>query len=194
MVVVVDTCSLHRLVEYYLPLDKKGVLIPLFKSLFEGRQILMTEFVYEECQRMAKGVILKKLPFMSSAAFKKNLIKSETILPDQKLLRIVLEHFTIKTKYNSLKPELQETQKSTYLRSGDFSLMYCAYQKKKRLNTGLFPEDLKILTDESGTENGNNCFKKIPNCCAFLGVETLNIKDYLEIVTDGKIELIIAQE
>ncbi len=194
MVVVVDTCSLHRLVEYYLPLDKKGLLIPLFKSLFEGRQILMTEFVYEECRQMAKGVILKKLPFMSSAAFKKNLIKSETILPDQKLLRIVLENFTIKAKYNSLKPEQQETQKSTYLRSGDFSLMYCAYQKKKRLNTGLFPEDLKILTDESGTENGNNCFKKIPNCCAFLGVETLNIKDYLEIVTDGKIELIIAQE
>ena len=194
MVVVVDTCSLHRLVEYYLPLDKKGVLIPLFKSLFEGRQILMTEFVYEECRQMAKGVILKKLPFMSSAAFKKNLIKSETILPDQKLLRIVLENFTIKAKYNSLKPEQQETQKSTYLRSGDFSLMYCAYQKKKRLNTGLFPEDLKILTDESGTENSNNCFKKIPNCCAFLGVEILNIRDYLEIVTDGKIELIIAQE
>ena len=194
MVVVVDTCSLHRLVEYYLPLDKKGVLVPLFKSLFEGRQILMTEFVYEECQRMAKGVIIKKLPFMSSAGFKKNLIKAEAILPDQKLLRIVLDHFTIKAKYNSLKPEQQETQKSAYLQSGDFSLMYCAYQKKKRLNTGLFPEDLKILTDESGTENGNSCFKKIPTCCAFLGVDTLNIKDYLEIITHGKIELIIAQE
>ncbi len=37
----------------------------------------------------------------------------------------------------------------------------------------LFPDELKVLTDESATENGNNCFKKIPNCCNILGVDTL---------------------
>jgi len=58
----------------------------------------------------------------------------------------------------------------------------------------LFPDELKVLTDESATENGNNCFKKIPNCCNILGVDTLNIQEYLEDITDGKLALILSQE
>ena len=57
----------------------------------------------------------------------------------------------------------------------------------------LFPDELKVLTDESGNENGSSCFKKIPTCCQFLGVDTLNIREYLEFITDGKIELIIKE-
>lgn len=55
----------------------------------------------------------------------------------------------------------------------------------------LFGDDLRVLTDESSAENDNKCFRKIPACCGFLGAETINIREYLEIITDGKIELIV---
>lgn len=194
MVVVVDTCSLHRLVEYYLPLDRKGELVPLLQKLFLGRKILMTDFVYTECQRVAKGIIIKKLPFLQTEEFKKGIIKTDVLIPTRKLMNLVLDSFVIKAKYNTMPPVQQEIQRQTYFQSGDFSLIYCAYQKKKGFMDDLFPEELKILTDESANENGNSCFKKIPSCCEILGVDTINIREYLDYVTDGRIELILNQD
>lgn len=191
MVVVVDTCSLHRLVEYYLPLDKEGKLVPLFERLFLGREIIMTESVFLECSRMAKGIITTNFPFLKTKAAKDLLVKPESFPPDAKLLKIVSENFTIKAKYQSLTPEQQLAQSDAYQRSGDFSILQCAYMEKKGMAGNLFGGDLRVLTDESSAENDNKCFRKIPACCKFLETETINIRKYLEDITDGKIELII---
>lgn len=194
MVVVVDTCSLHRLVDYYLPLDKGGVLVPLLERLFAAKQMMMTDLVYTECQRISKGIIIEKLPFMKTAAFKKELIKTDILIPSRKLMNIVNDQFAIKPKLNRLPLEQQQIQRETYFQSGDFSLLYIAFLNKKKLSGGLFPEELQILTDESANENGTSCFKKIPICCKLLGVDSLNIREYLELVTDDKLALILSQE
>lgn len=191
MVVVVDTCSLHRLVEYYLPLDKEGKLVPLFERLFLSREIIMTESVFWECSRMAKGIITTKLPFLKTKAAKDLLVKPDLFPPDAKFLKIVNENFTIKAKFQSLSPEQQLAQSDAFQRSGDFSILQCAYIEKKGMAGSLFGNDLRVLTDESSSENDSKCFRKIPACCHFFGTETINIREYLEIVTDGKIELII---
>lgn len=191
MVVVVDTCSLHRLVEYYLPLDKEGKLVPLFERLFLGREIIMTESVFWECSRMSKGIITTKLPFLKTKAAKDLLVKPDFFPPEAKLQRIVNENFTIKAKYDSLSPEQRLAQSEAYQQSGDFSILQCAYMEKKGMAGSLFGDDLRVLTDESSAENDSKCFKKIPACCQFLGAETINIREYLEIITGGKIELII---
>lgn len=194
MVVVVDTCSLHRLVEYYLPFDKDGVLVPLIERLFASKEMMMTDLVYNECQRMAKGIIMEKLPFLKTAEFKKGLISTDVLVPNKKLMNIVNEQFAIRSKLNNMPLEQQQIQREMYYQSGDFSLIYCAYQKKQGLSEGLFPEDLMIVTDESANENGSSCFKKVPNCCKLLGVDSLNIQAYLEIVTGGKLKLILQQD
>lgn len=190
MVVVVDTCSLHRLVEYYLPLDKCGKLIPLLEQLFLSREIVMTQAVYQECQYTQKGKVLKALPFLSAQG-RRLILQPNSFTPDKKLLRMVSENFTVKAKFDSLQPEQQEAQRETYLRGGDFSILQCAYMFKKGLADSLFGDDLQVLTDESPTDNDNKCFKKIPVCCKVLGTPTVNIRQYLEIVTDGKIELML---
>ena len=87
MVVVVDTCSLHRLVVYYLPFDKDGLLLSLLEKQFTSGQMMMTDLVYSECQYMDKGVILERLPFLKNAEFKKGLIKTEGLVPKGGVLR-----------------------------------------------------------------------------------------------------------
>lgn len=193
MVVVVDTCSFHRLVEYYLPLDKAGQLVPLFKQLFFGHEIIMTESVFLECSRMSKGIITTKLPFLKTKAAKDILVKPDFFPPDAKLQRIVNENFTIKAKFQSLPLEQQLAQSEAYMLSGDFSILQCAYMEKKGMAGSLFGDDLRVLTDESSAENDNKCFKKIPACCRFLSADTISIREYLEIITEGKIELIISR-
>lgn len=154
----------------------------------------MTDLVYNECQRMAKGIIMKKLPFLKTTEFKKGLISTDVLVPNKKLMNIVNEQFAIRSKLNNMPPEQQQIQREKYYQSGDFSLIYCAYQKKQGLSEGLFSEDLMILTDESANENGSSCFKKVPNCCKLLGVDSLSIQAYLEIVTGGKLKLILQQQ
>lgn len=193
MVVVADTCSLHRLVEYYLPLDKSGKLVPMFESLFLSGQAVMTWAVYEESRRLDKGAIVEAFPFMRAEAFKRLIVKPEQFIPDTKLLRMVTDHFAVKSKYNSLLPEQQEVMRESFISSGDFSLLQCAFMKKKGLAEILFPDTLAVLTDESSAPNDNKCFKKLPLCCQVLGVETINIRSYLELVTDGQIELVIRE-
>jgi len=193
MVVVIDTCSLHRLVEYYLPLDKSGKLIPLLEELFLSRNIVMTKAVHDECSHTSQGVIVKKLPFLSSKEFKNLIVKEDYFLPDTKFLRIINDHFLIKAKFNSLLPEQQEAQRESYLHSGDFSLLLCAYMENKGMAGSLFADELWVLTDESANENDNKCFKKIPTCCKILETPTINIREYLEKITNGKIEVIITQ-
>ena len=61
------------------------------------------------------------------------------------------------------------------------------HHHKKKLSGGLFPEELQILTDESANENGTSCFKKIPICCKLLGVDSLNIREYLDYGPDGQL-------
>ncbi len=191
MVVVVDTCSLHRLVEYYLPLDKSNKLVPLMESLFMSHDIVMTKAIYDECAHMSKGIILEKLPFLKSKDFKPLIVKEDTFIPDNKLMTILNDHFTIREKFKSLPPEQQEAQKEIYLQGGDFSLLTCAYMKKKGMAEELFGDDLRVLTDETPADNDNKCFKKIPICCKILDTNVISIREFLEYATEGKIELII---
>lgn len=192
MVVVTDTCSLHRLAEYYLPFDRSGKLVPLLESLFRSGQAVMTSAVYEECRRLDRGMVVESFPFMRTEEFKKSVVKPEQFVPDAKLLRMVTEHFAVRSKYDSLPPEQQEAQRESFILGGDFSLLQCAYMKKKGLADTLFRETLAVLTDESSAPNDNKCFKKLPLCCKVLEVATLNIRSYLEYVTDGNIELVIS--
>lgn len=191
MVVVVDTCSLLRLVEYYLPLDKSNKIVPLLESLFLSGDMVMTEAVYTECQYLSKGVILASLPFLKSKACKALIVKEDVFIPDNKLMTILNDHFIIKEKFRSLSPEHQEAQRNSFIHSGDFSLLTCAYMKKKGMADELFGDDLRILTDESSAANDNKCFKKIPACCKVLGTKTIGIREYLEFITNNSVELIM---
>lgn len=191
MVVIVDTCSLHRLVEYYMPLDKAGKLIPLFKDQFMHEKAIMTESVYQECSFISKGIILTRMPFLKSKEFHRLIVKKDELIPEKKLLNIANEQFVIKSKINSLKPEEQEEQKTRFLNGADFSLLACAYKKNKDISDVLFRDNVRVLTDESTSDNDNKCFHKIPKCCKILEIDTINIREYLEYVTDGRIELLI---
>lgn len=188
MIVIADTCSLHRLVEYYLPFDKSKKLYELIASCFANRELLITDAVYQECRWMSKGKIIKGLPFLSD---KSGISATRSILPSKKLLRMVDNQFTIRTRFNVLDVGEREAQKESYLNGGDFSIIQFAYNEMKSLDGNLFNMDARVLTDETSVENDNKCFKKIPSCCKILGISTINIREYLEILTDGNIELVI---
>ncbi len=191
MVVIVDTCSLSRLVQYYLPFDKGNQLIPLISTLIKNGEMIVPEAVFEECKYLKKGIILEKLSFLKEKDFKDRQIKTDQLIPDKTFMNYVNHNFVNRTIFNKLDAPIQKAQKEAYIKSGDYSLLLCAYESVKDLKDSIFNDEAYILTEESTTENDNKFFYKIPKCCRVFGAKYIDLANYLEIVTEGKLELIL---
>lgn len=50
MVALIDTCSLRRLVEYYLPFDKDDTLVDFLAHQYKEKKLVVIDAVYEECK------------------------------------------------------------------------------------------------------------------------------------------------
>jgi len=165
MSILIDTSSLHSLVRYYLPFDKKEVLAPLFKSKIESSEIVLIDKVYLECKFVGGGVITESLPFLNN---KKYHLKTDTILPDTKFFNRLDNDFTNKLKRASLSPQQFEAQKKQFLQSADAKLILAAYHELKK-------GSYKILTEESRSSNDNKAFLKIPLICDRLDIDVISL-------------------
>lgn len=193
MVVIVDTSSLCSLVRYYLPLDKEGQLISFIKRSLINRQMIIIDKVYEECRRLAQGEIINRMPFLKDKVFADLIfnIDQDSVVPPPKFLNIVNEGFVVKAKFNELNEGQKQAQIERFFDGADYALLLCSYINKKKIDGGLFPEDILILTEESNASNDNKCFKKIPLCSKIIDVDTIGLTNYLLKETDGNLRLLI---
>lgn len=177
MKVVIDTSSLMALVRYYLPFDKNDALKNFIKSKVESKEIIILDKVQEETKYVAQGIVLAELDFLK---LKGNLIKTTELLPYPKFFNIVdnqLCNQTIK-KLKKLTDAEYEQQKNDYLATADGKLLlYCLTEKNQ--NSLLYEKPI-LVTEETSTNNDNKLFKKLPECCRVLEIETCNLPRMLE--------------
>ena len=62
MIAIIDTSSLLSFVRYYLPFDSKGVLRGFLVDQVRQGAIVILDAVWEECQYVAKGIVVQELP------------------------------------------------------------------------------------------------------------------------------------
>lgn len=179
MKIVIDTSSLMALVRYYLPFDKEDLLKNFIKNKVENKEILVLDKVQEEGKYVAQGIVLTELEFLK---IKGNSIKTSDLLPYPKFFNIVdnqLCNHTIK-KLKKLTDTEYEQQKNDYLDTADGKLiLYCLNEKKQNQNTLLSDKPI-LVTEETSTDNDNKLFKKLPECCRILEIETCNLPTLLE--------------
>lgn len=179
MRVVIDTNSLLSLVRYYLPFDKKGVLFQFIKSKIDNGDIIIIDKVLEECTYFSKGLILKKLPYLTDKSFLKAAkvpYKTDSLfVPNTKqffhLLDSVFVNSPIKKK---LTKEEFEVQKHLFIESADMKQVILALNLKKK------GEHIFIVTEETESSNDNKLFKKIPAICIELEIATMTLPELIE--------------
>lgn len=175
MTIVIDTSSLMALVRYYLPFDKEDTLKNFIKSKVESKSIIVIDKVSWESKRTAKGLIVQSLDFIED---KKNITKTDTLLPTQSFLRDLENRFC----YTALKNKLNETEfenrKQTFLDSADAKLiLFCSTTKN---DDSLNLDKTILVTEETRTDNDNKLFKKLPEICELLKIEHCNLPTLLE--------------
>ncbi len=93
----------------------------------ESKEILVIDKVYEECEYTAKGVVIKTLEYLK---IKKNQIKTEDILPNQKFFNQLENQFINRAVKNSLSDVQFENRKNAFLNSADAKLLLYSLQFK----------------------------------------------------------------
>jgi hypothetical protein len=180
MVALIDTCSLRRLVEYYLPFDKDHTLVDFLTHQYQKKELVVIDAVYEECKYQKKGEILKDLPFLAS----KTSISTLDIPIDKEINDIIDHRFRVQPAYRKLsEDESSRNQKYAVLKekfmdTADFRLILFANQKNSIPD--LFNENIKVVTDETRNANDGKIFKKLPVCCELVNITSENIVGYLK--------------
>ena len=169
MIVLIDTSSLISLVRYYLPFDKDQTLYNFLKDKIESKKILVLDKVYEECVYTAKGIVLEKLEYLR---IKKNITKTNEILPTQKFFNQLENQFINGSVKNKLSDVEFENRKNDFLNSADAKLLLvCISDSSKQF---------VIVSEESETSNDNKSFKKLPAICKILELEIITLPELLK--------------
>lgn len=169
MRVVIDTSSLLSLVRYYLPFDKNNVLYNLIKKKIENKEIIVLDKVFDECTYTSKGLVIKKMEFLKD---KKNQIKTDDLLPDNKFFNNLENQFINGSARNKLDNVEFENRKNVYLGSADCKLLLYALSKKN--------DKIVIISEETETNNDNKSFKKLPSICKILGLQIMTLPYLLD--------------
>jgi len=176
MRVLIDTSSLLALVRYYLPFEKENSLSKFIIGRIETGEIIILDKVFEESTFIAKGVIIKELNLP-----KNKIVKTEVILPSPKFFNQLESQFCYGSQKNRLNSAEFEIEKNKFLESADAKqILYCIKDK------GSLEIDKPILvTEETGAENDNKLFKKLPAICTVLEIEHCNLpillKDHFKL-------------
>lgn len=171
MKIVIDTSSLLSLVRYYLPFDQNQNLFEFFKTKIESGEIIIIDKVFDEAKYIAKGIIIEKLKYLDS---KKLHQKTTEILPDKKFFNQLENQFCNASWKNQLEPSEFENRKSAYLESADAKMILFALKEIK------LGEDVIMVSEESGTNNDNKAFKKIPAICKQLAIEIKTLPELIK--------------
>ena len=190
MKVVIDTSSLLSLVRYYLPFDKEIILFEAIKSKIANGEIIVIDKIIEECEYIAKGLVLTKLPFLSNKQFNKTHklpLNTEFLLPPAlaKFYRMVDNNFVVTVLKNKLTDTQYDSRKNDFMNSADMKLILTSLNIKKD-----FPhEEILLATEESEVSNDDKLFKKIPSICSQLDIQTINIQQLIEKLEGVSIEI-----
>ena len=129
MKVVIDSNSLIYLARYYLPFDKKGVLLNFFKRKIQDGDIIIIDKVLEECKYTSKGIVLETIEYLKDKDFIKSAripFKTDSLIAPSpaKFIRQVENQFVqivVKNQRKISDAEF-ENQKDTFLNSTDIKL------------------------------------------------------------------------
>lgn len=171
MTALIDTSSLLAFCRYYLPLDTSYWEKWLQNQLEEGNLKLL-DTVKSECKRVSGGLVIKKMAWFGE--YKNTENTTGLIAPNPvKFNKRINDHFTRQQEKRRLTAEEFEALKRTWLSNADAHLIIKALQLKGK------SEDMCIITEESGTENDEKLFKKIPAIARMLDIEVHSLPEYL---------------
>ncbi|WP_370690541.1 DUF4411 family protein [Algoriphagus sp.] len=168
------------MVRNYLPLDKSGFLFEEIRNKISTGEFILLDAVYEEIKYQSKGIILKKLDYLSDKGFLKEykiIVKTDELLPlaPGKFMNMLGNQFAIQGQLKRLNEAEFEVKKKEFMESADAKLiLYCQHLIMDHPD-----EETYLVTEETAAANDLKLFKKIPAICEILGIPVITLPELL---------------
>ena len=172
MTAIIDTSSLLSFVRYYLPFDSKGVLRGFLVDQVRQGAIVILDAVWEECQYVAKGIVVQELPELQVY------VKDTTSLlpPSQrKLSNLLDENFCNGVLKNMLTEDQYMLQKQNFMKSADYKIVVKCMEQPT-----MFDADRCVITEETAISNDRKVFKKLPAIMNILQITVFTISQFFK--------------
>lgn len=163
-----DTSSLLNFVKYYLPFDEDSKLKEFLLQGFNENRFLLLSEVKIECERVSSGLIFNEL-----AELKKIKPLKQADIVNSKWHNLIDNNFSIKGMKSKLNQNEYEQQKSNFIKSADFALIFYASNNQNKRNP-------TIITEETINSNDNKIFKKIPAICEMQSIKCISLPQFLK--------------
>lgn len=172
MTAIIDTSSLLSFVRYYLPFDSKGVLRGFLVDQVRQGAIVILDAVWEECQYVAKGIVVQELPELQE------FVEDTTSLfpPSQRKLSNQLDgNFCNGVLKNMLTEEQYMLQKQDFMKSADYKIIVKCMQQPT-----MFDAARCVITEETAISNDRKVFKKLPAIMNFLKIPVVPVSKFFK--------------
>lgn len=170
MTAIIDTSSLLSFVRYYLPFDSKGVLRGFLVDRVRQGAIVILDAVWEECQYVAKGIVVQELPELQEY------VKDTTsMLPPSppKLSNMIDGNFCNGELRNMLTEDQYMLQKQNFMKSADYKIIVKCMQQPT-----MFDTERCVITEETAISNDRKVFKKLPAIMKILDIPVFTISQF----------------
>ena len=164
---VIDTSSLLMLARYFHPFDDDKVLAHKIQQGFMSKSLILLQSVFEESDRVAQQLVVKTFAFLTDKELSK--VKNNQLLEETMHYRLD-NNWAIPNQKGKFSNEEYTQQKSEYIKTADFQLVYYAIEH----------ENTRIITEESRSQNDGKLFKKIPIICQEEKIPCKNISELLQ--------------
>ncbi len=154
----IDTSSLLDLAKYFAPFDN-GVIEKFLQDNFQKEDFIVLNKVFDELQRVSKGLVLKKYPFLERD---KKIPKIKDITADKTHHSKLDENWVVPKQKNNLNMDQFEQEKQRYISGADFQIIaFCMEERNSRI----------VISEETPSQNDGKLFKKIPAICQQENIE-----------------------
>lgn len=170
---LIDTSSLVALARYYHPFANMDSLNEHLQKEIDKGNIILLDKVQEESKYVSQGLAYNSFFCLQN---KKMIVSTKDLIPPQRYYNMLENNFIDKSikRMNFSDNEVgYQNEKDRFLQSADSALIVYAMKNGNEL------EPIRIMTEESRSQNDSKLFKKIPLICEELNIRTLTTVEYL---------------
>lgn len=167
---LIDTNSWLIIVRYYLAFDENNKLFEFLEESLANDSIILIDEVHKECKYQAKGMVLKRFPFLNKKSLQ---TKTTDVLPYPKFFNLLENQFCDAFQRKQLENHEFESEKIKHLESADVKLVLLAKELKQK-------NEVTLITEETRKQNDGKLFCKIPVMCKELNINCISIAEFLK--------------
>lgn len=170
---IIDTSSLVALAKYYHPFDSTEALDEHLRKEIASGSLIVLDKVLDETRHVSQGLAFETFACLRE---KKTARSTYGLMPTQKFFNMLDNNFVdrVMRRLKFADDEAgYQNEREAFVNGVDCTMIVFAMRENSEI------DPVRIMTEESLSQNDGKLFLKIPSICVQLNIPTITAVEYL---------------